>query len=145
MYEVLKHDRSKFSPEQFEPYIELTEYYRRRRDGEDYDYPAGVRAIVDKAVTDHYCRENHHPEKFEGDLGKYSKLQAFETACDLQAMAQEFNEGTCRKYYEDVWKPRSAKYFYDDYNWECVKGWMNQAIECFEENEAAKLAESVNV
>jgi hypothetical protein len=140
IHSVLNHDRSKFSPEQFVGYVELTDYYFRRNNGEpDYDYPEAVKPIVDGAWQNHYKVENHHPERFKGTIGKYGRLEAYETACDLQAMAQEFNEGSARKYFETNWKPRMAQYFYDDFNWVEVTQWMSDAIECFEDAiEAAK-------
>ena len=133
IYDIMKHDQSKFSEKQFSPYIELTEYYHQKRNvNPNYDYPVGIRELVDAAVTDHYCSENHHPERFKGTIGKFSKLMALETVCDLQAMAQEFNEGTCRNYYENVWKKKQSQFFYDDFNWEEVKHWMEKAVRCFE-------------
>lgn len=133
MENILRHDVSKFSVVQFRPYVELTEFYHQRRVlNETYEYPPGVKAEVDKAVQHHYENENHHPERFGNGIGKYDKLEAIETACDLQAMAQEFNEGSCRKYFEKVWKPKQSKYFYDDFNWVEVTHWMNVAITCFE-------------
>ena len=36
------HDASKFGPEERIPYVWLTEYYRRRRNGEPFEYPEGV-------------------------------------------------------------------------------------------------------
>lgn len=135
MFNVMKHDRSKFSTAQFEPYIELTEYYRQKRYvDKDYEYAPGVRGRVDAAVQNHYQVENHHAEKFASGLGKYNQLEALEVVCDLQAMAQEFNEGSCRAYYENVWRGQHLQYFYDDYNWACVEGWMKEAIACFEED-----------
>lgn len=141
MWNVFQHDRSKFSIEQFEPYIELTWYYHERKTigNKKYEYPEGMRALVDKAVDNHYRVENHHPERFinpEGGniWGKYSRHEAYETACDLQAMAQEFNEGTCRKYYEEIWKPKNCTNIPCDWNWEEVQVWMDKAIKCFEGN-----------
>jgi hypothetical protein len=138
LFNVMKHDQSKFSVEQFEPYIELTEYYFQRKNLKNlaYEYPEGVKKKVDEAVIHHYKNENHHPEIFEGTIGKWSKLEAIETVCDLQAMAQEFNEGTCRSYFENVWKMKESKYFYDDFNWVEVTAWMDAAIKCFERHEA---------
>lgn len=133
MHNVMKHDQSKFSQEQFEAYIELTKYYDERRNGNPtYQYPEGVAEKVEAAIIHHYNNENHHPEIANGGTLKWGKLNVLETVCDLQAMAQEFGEGTCRKYYEEVWKKKQAKHFYDDYNWVEVTTWMNKGIECFE-------------
>lgn len=137
-YEVLNHDRSKFSIMQFDAYVELSHYYSQKRLGVNYEYPPGVKEQVDFAVENHYQRENHHPEMFRGTTWLWTKLQAFEAVCDLQAMAQEFNEGTCRKYFETVWVPKSSKFFAND-NWNQVYDWMNQAIVCFEKEQDEKL------
>lgn len=137
MFNVMKHDQSKFSPEQFEAYIELTEYYyqRKKLGNTEYKYPSlECELEVNAAVEHHYRNENHHPERFVGDLGKYDIYEAIETVCDLQAMAQEFNEGVCRNYYEKVWKPKQAKNFYDDFNWIETTTVMDLVIRCFEES-----------
>lgn len=136
VYSVMNHDRSKFSLEQFVPCIELTEYYYQRKvlGNTEYEYSLErTRKAVDEAWKNHYTVENHHPEKFKDDIGKWDKLTAIECVCDLQAMAQEFNEGTCRKFFEDVWKKKHYKYFYDDFNWYEVQHWMNLTIECFDD------------
>ena len=140
MWNVFKHDQSKFSIEQFEPYIELTEFYFQRKTMgcKDYKYPKGVETQVDKAVDNHYRTENHHPERFinpKGGLlwGKYSQLESIETVCDLQAMAQEFNEGSCLKFWEEKWLPKHMHLIPCDWNWEEVQVWMKQAINCFEQ------------
>lgn len=137
MYNVMKHDRSKFSESQFEPYIELTEYYHQKKvlGNREYDYfNKDIKKLVDEAVQDHYCQENHHPErlKINGPSDQYSFYQAIETVCDLQAMSQEFNEGTCRKFFEEVWKKKQCKNFYDDYNWFSTIEVMDSVICCFE-------------
>lgn len=135
MHNVMNHDRSKFSNFQFIPYVELTEYYHQRKvlGNKDYQYPTKeMEEWVDKAVVNHYHTENHHPEKFAGIIGKWDFYEAVECVCDLQAMAQEFNEGTCRKYFEEIWKPKQSKNFSDDFNWIEVTTWMDAVIKCFE-------------
>lgn len=127
MHQVLIHDRSKFSIAQFRGYVEMTEFYYQRRNLGNifYDYPTSeLKAEAESAWINHYNVENHHPE--------WSPLQALECVCDLQAMAQEFNEGTCRKYFEEVWKKNQVKYFYDDFNWLTITDLMDRAIRCFE-------------
>jgi hypothetical protein len=135
MFNVMNHDRSKFGVVQFEAYIELTEYYHQRKNlgNTEYQYPSEeIKKAVDLAVKDHYMVENHHPERFSGTIGKYDEYEAIETVCDLQAMAQEFNEGTCRKFYEEIWKPKQMKHFYDDFNWFSTIDLMDRTINCFE-------------
>lgn len=108
IHNVLNHDRSKFSQTQMFGYIFLTEFHHQRRNGNpDYQYPEGIDLVVKDAINDHYLRENHHPDKCEMDRTfAYGKLESIETMCDLQAMADEFGEGSCRSYFEDVWLPR---------------------------------------
>src|SRR5262245_5064849 len=47
------HDDSKFGPEEWIPYVWLTEYHRRRRSGEPFEYPEGVAEKVKLAVHHH--------------------------------------------------------------------------------------------
>jgi hypothetical protein len=106
MNTVLNHDRSKFSFTQAYPYVELTEFHRQRKllGNKDYEYPdPSWKKTIDNAIQDHYYNENHHPEKHGGHVTGFTKLEMIEVMCDLQAMAQEFNEGSCRGFYENVW------------------------------------------
>ena len=132
MYQVLNHDRSKFNEVQFGPYIELTEYYYQRKNlkNSEYEYPtADIKGAVEEAIQDHYAQENHHPE---GRCNGFSHLECLEIICDLQAMAQEFNEGTCENYFENVWRLDHIKTFQPD-DWEYVTSmaYMRRAIACF--------------
>ena len=140
MYNVMKHDRSKFSSNQFKPYVHLTRYYHQRKvlGNTEYQYPTEkIKQQVNIAVQDHYVKENHHPERLaaEGPPSTFKWFEAIETVCDLQAMAQEFNEGSCRKYFEETWKPKQSKHFHDDFNWSETNILMDKVITCFENND----------
>lgn len=142
MHQVMLHDRSKFSVDQFDGYVELTEYFRQRKTlgNVGYEYPEGARELADAAWANHWDVENHHPDRVAKDsLQKWTVLQAIECACDLQAMAQEFNEGSGRGFWEKVWKPKHKNSFYDDYNWfvEVVQT-MDRVFSCFEERLASE-------
>ena len=50
------------------------------------------------AVVDHYEQENHHAESNTFNADYMSVFDLIEVCCDLQAMAQEFNEGSCRAF-----------------------------------------------
>lgn len=137
IWQVMLHDQSKFSEKQFYPYIELTEYYRQKKilGNSKYQYEPIVKIAVDAAVEDHYQKENHHPEMCGSKtLTKWNRQNAIECVCDLQAMADEFDEGSCRKYWEEKWKPSAIKKncFYDDHNWAQVVSWMDETIRCLE-------------
>lgn len=135
MHSVMKHDRSKFSEMQFYPYIELTEYYHQRKKlgNKEYQYPSdAIKNQVDVAIKDHYHQENHHPERIENTEIEYTQLEAIETVCDLQAMAQEFGEGTCRGYFEKVWVPKHANKFPSEINMQDTFNLMDIIITFFE-------------
>jgi len=127
-HNVLNHDISKFNTIQFEPYIELTEYYHQRKTlgNKGYEYPTKeLKATVKNAIENHYYKENHHAERYDGDTLPMSELELIEVCCDLQAMAQEFKEGSCRGFYENVWRP---KYHVPPE----VDEFMDKVISCFE-------------
>lgn len=132
MHQVLNHDRSKYSIDQFIPYIALTKFYyeRKKLGNKDYKYPHGMAERVDLAVDHHYVNENHHPERLAGQFSM-TKLEAIETACDLQAMSDEFGEGSFRDFYDNVWKPKQGGNFISD-NFLEVTGWMEKCLQCFE-------------
>jgi len=134
MWNVMNHDRSKFSEKQFEPYIELTAYYDVKRYNKAHKYPSEeIEKQVDEAVQDHYMQENHHPEKYKGLFCCFTHIECLEIICDLQAMAQEFNEGSCREFFMEKWKPKHGKYFQPDDAWYWSSlPLMEKAIECFE-------------
>lgn len=136
MFNVMKHDQSKFGKVQFEPYVELTEFYHQQKvlKNKSYEYPSRkIKDAVDIAVKDHYFQENHHPERMKGLAQKMPFVELVEVCCDLQAMAQEFNEGSCSKYFENVWLKKESENFYDDFDWEVTKEFMRQIIKLFKE------------
>lgn len=136
MENVAVHDQSKFSVTQFEPYVELTEYHHQRKvlKNDEYEYPEGMKAKVDEAVNDHYYQENHHPERIKHDVTfNFAMLEAIETCCDLQAMAQEFNEGSCRGFFENVWMQKHKMAFESVEHFTTAIEYMNMVIKCFEE------------
>lgn len=128
-HQVMNHDRSKFNKAQFEAYVELTEYYHQRRTlkNKEYEYPSEkIKKLVDNAIINHYHNENHHAESKGGMTSPFTDLETVEIICDLQAMAQEFDEGSCRNFFENTWQP---KYDCDS---STFNGYANLVIECFE-------------
>ena len=136
MYIVMRHDRSKFSTAQFLPYIELTEFYRQKKvlKNKEYAYSEGVEAKVREAIEDHYIQENHHPEGVLKGEANWNYFSAMECVCDLQAMAQEFGEGSSRGFWENVWIPKYENWFRSVKNWKDIKVWMGVTITCFEKD-----------
>jgi len=118
---VLHHDSSKFQMQQFRAYIDFSWCKKTNTDltdGQQYNF--------DKAWKNHYTVENHHPERFVEDCGQMSKIEIIEMACDLQAMAEELEEGNFLNYFNDVWRERQSKNFSDDFDWEQTKNLMIQ-------------------
>jgi hypothetical protein len=85
------HDASKFAAEERIPYVWLTEYHRRRRKGEPFEYPEGVAERVKHAIHHHVTSNRHHPE-FHADPNEMSEVDLIEMVCDWTAMAQEFGQ-----------------------------------------------------
>jgi len=135
MHNVMAHDLSKFSDIQFEAYIEITEFHYQRKimGNTGYEYPIGIKKKVDKAINDHYYQENHHPKRMKYDSQfNFSKFEAIETVCDLQALAQEFNEKSCRTFFEKVWVTRHKDDFLSPQHFSDTTNVMRRAIKCFE-------------
>lgn len=135
MHNVMKHDRSKFSTNQFLPYIELTEFHHQRKTlkNENYDYPnEEIKKQVDGAIQNHYYVENHHPEGHTAIFLAPNYFEIAEIVCDLQAMAQEFNEGSCRGFFENIWVKKQADNFKGTFRWDEIKTFMREVISLFE-------------
>ena len=104
LHAVSAHDHSKFSPEQWPIYCIMS--YKRNITGEDLTEDEKIE--FEKAFRDHYFREYHHPEMTTNNERSYywGKTSALHCACDLQAMADEFGEGSARKYFNNIWWPK---------------------------------------
>ena len=121
-WNVMRHDYSKFSEEQFWPYVDFT---WAKKVGSGVDMQA-----FGRACNAHYMAETHHPER--NNAAMMTRLDIIEMVCDLQAMAQEFNEGSCRKYFEEIWMHRNRQNFSDEASWSSTTEIMRQVIDCFE-------------
>ena len=83
------HDASKFSKEEYIPYVWLTEYYRKKQLNQPFDYPTeAIEKQVDIAVQHHYAANPHHPE-FYSNVEYMSISDIVEMVCDWAAMSQE--------------------------------------------------------
>lgn len=127
LFNVCRHDATKFSPEQFDAYVNFTWSRLSQTAQSDQDKEAFM-----KAWKHHYTYETHHPERLKGIAIKMAKHDLVEIVCDLQAMADELGEGSCRKYFEETWINQHSQNFYDDYDWDQVKGYMSLVITCLE-------------
>ena len=85
------HDASKFSSEEYIPYVWMTEDYRCRRQKLPFKYPAGVKKEVDHAVKHHMKNNRHHPA-FHNHPNDMTEVDLVEMVCDWAAMEQEFGQ-----------------------------------------------------
>jgi hypothetical protein len=84
------HDKSKFSKEEFIPYVWLTEYYRCKNSNIPFEYPPKVEEKTKEAATHHYQSNRHHPE-FHSKPSDMSNEDIAEMIADWAAMSQELN------------------------------------------------------
>ena len=85
------HDASKFGPEERIPYVWLAEFHRRRRNGEPFEYPAGIDEQVELAI-EHHVTTNRHHYQFHADPNDMTEVDLIEMVCDWTAMSQEFDQ-----------------------------------------------------
>lgn len=85
------HDASKYGREEKEPYIWITEFYRCKNAGIEFEYPPGMKERTDKASLHHITSNRHHPE-FHSSPKAMDDIDIIEMVCDWTAMAQELGE-----------------------------------------------------
>lgn len=123
-----RHDVSKFNEIQFKPYLEFSWAMKNKEELTDKQQKE-----FDIAWENHYTLENHHLENGEYFHGNDNRIILLEIVCDLQAMADEFGERSCRKYFNNVWKLRQYKAFADDVRYQDIINYMEKIICCFED------------
>lgn len=85
---ILKHDESKYSKEEFEPYRKW--FYPETEDEKNKDE-------FDKAFKHHYTVNDHHPEYWNGH--DMTKVAIAELICDWESMSINFG-GNPLEYFE---------------------------------------------
>lgn len=106
---LLNHDKSKYSNEEYIPYVWLTWYKKEKNIGRDFKYPEGVEKEVDKACLHHIKNNRHHPEFFLA-LNEMNCYDIIEMVCDWAAMSQELGTSLL----EWVDKNVGSKWNFDD-------------------------------
>lgn len=84
------HDISKWSPEEYIPYVFFSWKKLCEKEGKKYNMPEGMDEKFNEAWMHHYSFNDHHPEYFS-NVNDMSKQQMTEMVCDLNSMSQEFN------------------------------------------------------
>lgn len=104
---IIKHDHSKFSDKQFEPYIKRFNRFKSSDNCDEFE----------RAWENHYTVENHHWDK----KVTMSKLEQIEMVCDWSAMSIEFQEEDCTEYFEEMVKPNNKNYFDNDFVYRIIE------------------------
>jgi hypothetical protein len=87
-----QHDRSKYSKEEYLPYVWMT--WKRKKGNEKFEYPAPeIEQQVKKAIDQHMTTNRHHPE-FHSNISKMTVLDMAEMVCDWHSFHYEFGDDT---------------------------------------------------
>jgi hypothetical protein len=126
---ALKHDASKFSVAQFEPYADFSIKMKKTN-----DYQKSTTLEFEEAWKDHYTVENHHFQS-----GKYlDPVELIEVCSDIHAMSEEMGGDTV-EYLQNKWCKSHNDYFngnkehsnnqsYDDNHYWCMVCFMKKCI-----------------
>jgi phosphoribosyl-AMP cyclohydrolase len=90
----LNHDKSKWSEEEFLPYVWETHKNRCLAQGIPFQYPEGVEQLIHKAKQHHISRNRHHLE-YHGSSDEITNIDIIEIVCDWTAVAEELNKDGC--------------------------------------------------
>jgi len=123
-FNIANHDSNKFSEEEREPYTIFTWKMKNKE-----KLTPEEQENFNKAWKHHYMNETHHPERHQGN-GVFSKVECIEIFCDLQAMSIEFNEGSCRKFFETKWQDKLQ--YYKEGEREKVRSYISNLIDIWE-------------
>ncbi len=128
IWRVMAHDQSKFSPQQFDTYVEFT---WAKKEGIELDFIAAH--FFKQAWANHQREERRHHPYVDGFVGPTYALTDFvEMACDLQAMSQERGD-SAREYFENVWQGEKREALGDDFG-DAIE-LMGKCFDCFERME----------
>lgn len=85
------HDNSKFSPEEFEVFEEMTPLLETLTYGSE-EYKQAL-AKMQPALDHHYRENNHHPEYYEDGIEGMSLIDLIEMVCDWMAATKRVQNG----------------------------------------------------
>jgi len=82
------HDISKYSKDEYIPYVWLSWWYKENNSGREFVYPKYIKDKVNKA-TEHHIRTNKHHPEFYSNTKDMTKLDIAEMVADWASMSQE--------------------------------------------------------
>ena len=89
------HDNSKFSPEEFDAFVEATPQLKDLTYGSD-EYKQAL-AKIKPALEHHYLVNRHHPEFHTNGINNMSLIDVIEMLCDWMAAIQRVKYGDIHK------------------------------------------------
>ncbi len=89
------HDNSKFSPEEFDAFVEATPQLKHLTYGTD-EYRQSLKKIK-PALQHHYAVNDHHPEHFNSGVNEMDLIQVVEMLCDWLAAVKRVKDGDVYK------------------------------------------------
>lgn len=92
---AVAHDYSKFSPEEFDAFEEVTPLLKTLEYGSD-EYRAALRSIK-PAIAHHYAVNSHHPEFHANGISGMNLIDLIEMVCDWMAAVQRVKDGDMAK------------------------------------------------
>ena len=118
---VSKHDQSKFSDVQIDGY---SAYFNNSDEPIEED-----KENFEKAWKEHYMTENHHLIGLSKRGEKITPTAAFEIACDLRAMSDEFGDNPI-EYFSIKWIAENEQYI-DSATFEVLCGSIRMCLHLF--------------
>ncbi|SRR5216683_2672673 len=89
------HDNSKFSPEEFDAFVEATPQLKHLTYGSD-EYRQALKHIK-PALEHHYLVNRHHPEYYSHGINGMSLIDIIEMVCDWMAAVKRVKDGDIHK------------------------------------------------
>ena len=92
-----EHDASKYSIEEFIPYVFLSWDYKMKQDNKEYTLPEGMQKEIDRATLHHIRNNRHHPEHFKNGINDMTLIDILEMLCDWKAATLRHENGDILK------------------------------------------------
>jgi Family of unknown function (DUF5662) len=89
------HDNSKFSPEEFDSFVETAPQLKHLTYGSE-EYRQALKKIK-PAIAHHYAVNDHHPEYFSSGVNEMNLIQIVEMVCDWLAAVKRVKDGDIYK------------------------------------------------
>jgi len=116
------HDQSKFSNEEYVPYIFMTWKRKLEKEGKSFEYPKDIEERVGEAIKHHISVNKHHPEA-HNNPNDMNVVDVAEMVADWHAMSIEFGGNT------KDWADKSiVKYGFDDNHKELIYNFIEDLI-----------------